>query len=298
VVKKILHALSAALLVSSCVVGDDPPGFVRLADRAVDEASGLAVSRRDPAFLWLVNDSGAPATLHLAGRDGSTHGTVAIRGVENIDWEDLATFTLGGEHFLLIADTGDNNSNRPTSKLHCIAEPSLPESGETLDLTVDPAWSITFRYEDGPGDCESVAVDAAAREILLISKRTKPPALYRLPLAANTGGQIAVAERLGPVAPLPPPTGGLSIPFGSQPTALDLSADGRHAAVLTYVTTFVFPRRPDESWTEAFARDPIRLPRHKLPQAEALAFSPDARIIFVTSEGSRPFLLSFPRPDR
>ena len=124
---------------------------------AVAEASGIAVSPVNPDFLWIVNDSGAKAEIHLAGSDGSDRGKITLKDATNIDWEDLASFKLDGKSYLLVADTGDNGAVRPSCTFYIVREPALPAAGKSLDLTLPPAWRIDFQYEGGPRDCESAA---------------------------------------------------------------------------------------------------------------------------------------------
>lgn len=85
--------------------------------RAIQEASGIAVSPKDSRFLWAINDSGGTAELHLFNTDGTERGQVKVTGANNLDWEDLASFTLDGKSWLLIADTGDNLGIRKTVTL-------------------------------------------------------------------------------------------------------------------------------------------------------------------------------------
>ena len=67
--------------------------------------------------------------------------------------------------------------------------------------TLRPAWSIAFRWPDGPRDCEAMAVDAANSEVLLISKkrvpaRTVPPA----PASGRWRANRAPGRTLGGIA--------------------------------------------------------------------------------------------------
>jgi hypothetical protein len=276
-----------------------PPAFTRvkpgatLQSPAVTEASGLAASPSAADALWLINDSGSPAVLHLAGTDGGDRGTVTLRDIRNTDWEDLASFNLAGKPYLLVADTGDNGSTRPECLLHIVAEPAMPAAGKKLDGTVPPAWTIRFRYDDGPRDCESVAVDTKAGKILLISKRTTPPVIYELPLKP-AGTDLLTAKKIGTI-PTPFPAGNPPIPFAAQPTGFDLSADGNFAVVVTYLGTFVFPRAPGESWPAALAKAPLALAPHLLRQAESVAFSRDGSLIHAVSEGAKSPLVTFRR---
>ena len=83
-----------------------------LANSALIEASGLAHSNKQDDLIWAINDGGSPATLYAVGHDGSDLGEVGMSNLQNIDWEDLASFEYDGKSMLLIADVGDNLSLR------------------------------------------------------------------------------------------------------------------------------------------------------------------------------------------
>jgi len=255
------------------------PGDAKLTSPAVTEASGLASSPSAEGFLWMVNDSGGTPEIHLAQTDGTPRGAVTVADAVNKDWEDLAAFTFNGKPHLLIADTGDNGSARETCNLYIVREPKLPAEGETLSGKTPILWQITFTYEDGPRDCESVAVDAENAKIILISKRTDPPGIYELPLKPEKN---AIARKIGATETKAP--GIVSVPFANQPTGLDFSADHRKAVIVTYLSVFLFQREEKESWADAFAKNPEVLAPHKLAQAEAVAFSRDGKSIFTVSE--------------
>ncbi len=263
---------------------------VTLGLSASRESSGLAPSKRSDDHLWVLNDSGSGPDLYLVGNDGTYAGTLHVDHASNVDWEDLDSFTLDGKAFLLIADTGDNNSWREFCQLYIVPEPAFPVKGQILDAT--PAWTIRFRYEDGPRDCEAVAVDPVEKKILLISKRTNPPAVYELPLLPGSPGKIQTAKKIGTVR-VERPLNAPLVPYGNQPTGLSLSPDGSLAAVLTYYSVFLFPRSKGESWAEAFARSPERLKPHGQEQCEAITFSNDGRTIDVLSEGLMPPIISY-----
>jgi hypothetical protein len=259
----------------------------------LNEASGMAASPNDSRLLWLLNDSGCSAELFLTETDGGKRGRVSVEGVKNVDWEDLASFELGGKPFLIISDTGDNASKRKSCMLYVVAEPRLPAEGVDLEGAVKPAWTIRFRYEDGPRDCESLAVDVKAGKILLLSKRTNPPMLYELPLKPEGKGE-QVARKIGQLSKTLP-MGFPPIPYGTQPTGMDISADGTMATVVTYAGVFLFPRKEGESWAEAFAREPQELDSHQARQAEAIAFSRDGKTIWVTAEGVKAPVIPYRR---
>lgn len=286
--------LTLALLVSSCAA--QVPVAPHIESQKIKEASGLAISSASDDFLWTLNDSGGSSHLHLFGSDGRDHGKVKVTNAKNIDWEDLASFTLDGKNYLLVADVGDNRAVRNTSILHIVPEPKLPAAGKKLDDKVTAAWHIEFRYEDGPRDCESVAVDVVDEKIILISKRSKPPEVYELPLRASASAKrgVSIARKIG-VTAVDSPVGSL-IPFANQPTGLDFSRDRSHAAVVTYYGVFLFPRHAEETWAQALARKPISLGPHGLGQAESIAFSRDGNFIHTISEGKNSPIIRYRTP--
>jgi hypothetical protein len=70
----------------------------------------------------------------------------------------------------------------------------------------------------------------------------------------------------------------------SQPTGMDISADGRLAAVITYRSLYLFLRNEDENWPEAFQRQPKEFVGPPGEHDEAVAFSHDGKSIYVTTE--------------
>lgn len=258
------------------------------------ESSGLAASRRAPDVLWTHDDSGGQPVLYAIDTTGKKRGALRILGVKNEDWEDAASFTQEGKPWLLIADTGDNDANRGSVWLHVVAEPETSRLTPGGELSASPAYSLRIHYEDGPRDCESVAVDVAEKAIYLLTKRDRQPRLYRVPLQPARE-KFVTARFIGTV----PVAGDTGMDFllkkilGKKvawPTAMDFSADGRRAVVLTYGEVLVYAREPDEPWLAALHRTPMRLMYHGLPQAEAVCFSPDGRTIYVASEGTQPLL--------
>lgn len=265
-------------------------GIGHLGALGLTEASGLAASRLSAGVLWAVNDSGNAPLLFALNSRGEELGTVQVAGVKNIDWEDLASFTWQGQAYLLVADVGDNRALRSEVQLHVVPEP-LPGPDGHFSGTVIPAWSIRLRFEDGPRDCEAVAVDAQAGQIWLLSKRTEVPVLYRLPLRPDPSAQVQTASRVNEIRNIPAPDSADLLQaygrFRAWPTAFDMRADGRAAVILTYKDAYLYVRQGREPWADALVRPPqiLRLPdAESLPQREAMCFAGDDALL-VTSEG-------------
>ena len=153
-----------------------------------------------------------------------------------------------------------------------VQEPSITATGLNDDVAVDITWRIDFTYEDGPQDCEAVAVDLARERILLLAKRGLPPVLYELPLQVAGQDAAPVARRV------------TTVPHFNWPTAMDLAPDGFSAVVLTYNYGYIFTRRQTEAWPGAFQKRPQRLRFDRLLQQEAACFGFYGKSVYVTSE--------------
>ena len=221
-----------------------PKELCKLANQKINESSGLAPSRRRKNVFWTHNDSG----------------------------EAMASFTLGKKSYLLLADVGDNSKRRKTCELYIIPEPALGKKPKAGKASVRVAVKITFAYPDGAHDCESVAVDPARRKIYLVTKaNTLEAKLYELPLPKKTPAKTLKAKA---VAKLP-------VAFA---TAMDFSADGRRAVVLTSGNAREFTRTGKQTWAQAFAdkSNTIGMPARK--QGESICYGIDSETLYLTSE--------------
>lgn len=281
------RALGFALFAGLARAADPAPDVVEVGNAALDELSGLVVSRADPRLLWGHNDTGGGAWLYRFGPGGEDLGRVAIAGVQAHDWEDLAAFEHEGAPALLIADVGNNLASRAVVTLYAVSDPGREGAPRLL-------WRLPFRFPDGARDCEAVAVDPLAREILLVTKRDTPPRLYRLPLPTNTPAGVRQAEFVAALSGWPA-RNGLSLLrfFADSPTAFDISRDGRRAVLATPTHAYLYSRADDGGWARALQRPQaaLPLPARALDQIEAAAFAADGRTLIVGSEG-RPARLA------
>jgi endonuclease/exonuclease/phosphatase family metal-dependent hydrolase len=284
--------LLAVPLVWSCTPADESTEQQRtgpvstvtgtLENPKIDEASGLARSQRTDDLLWVISDDGPPV-LHAISTTGAQLGRVKVSDAKNSDWEDLASFSLDGVPYLLVASVGDNDSKRKTVKLYVIEEPDPTQS------KVKIAWRIEFRYEDGPRDAEAVAVDIDNERVLILTKRDIPAALYAVPLIP-TSNKKQQATRLGVIDSLPQPRR-RDVEFAPktdnwywQPTGMDISDDGDAAVILTYGGIYLYRKKVDENWLNALRRRPVVAATSRNREAESVAFNSDGNAIFVTLE--------------
>lgn len=276
--------------------GPHPAGTLEAPPR--NEASGLAASRRDAEILWIHDDSGGPAQLYAVDTTGRLRATLEIDGAKNNDWEEISAVELDGKSWLVIGDIGDNDAKRKRVSLHFVEEPALARDRRSTALTAKPAATLRLTFADGPRDCEAFAIDPHERAVYLLSKRDATPRLYRaeIPSAPLSKTTDIVATFVLEVPQVARIAAGGGLIFGllekgrARPCGMDFTADGTAAVVVTYTNVAVFPRATGETWAEAFARPPIHLPAHALPQAEAICFSRDGRTIYVASEETRNLL--------
>jgi len=140
--------LLVALLVSSCTYRFYPaecdlpmPGNMvkqtRL-DAKVAETSGLIFM---DGSIWTFNDSGGePAIYRIDPGNGSVIRKTVISKALNVDWEDIAM----DEHYIYVADVGNNFAGRDTVVIFRIDSGELLSGAEELDH----AGIITLSYEE------------------------------------------------------------------------------------------------------------------------------------------------------
>jgi hypothetical protein len=255
----------------------------KLESKRLDEASGVMTT--PDGTLFLHNDEGT--RLYFADATGRDLGFADIEGTKNRDWEDLTRVPGDEGPLLVIGDIGDNHNRRKRVSLYFVPEPTPGEHPDELRAT----HRVRVRYPDGPRDAESMAYDPVSRMILLLSKRDEPPRLYGVPLDLALWQSEVEAEFLAEVPGFRPPTRSdilRSVGRGqwvSQPTGMDISPDGRLAAVITYRSLYVFRRQDGESWPEAMQRPPQEFIGPPGLHDEAVGFSADGRSLIVASEG-------------
>lgn len=324
---RLFPAVAVGALIGAC--GPQPGGVTygpvrreaTLTDQRIHESSGLAVSRRTPGVFWTHNDSGDPPRLFAIDRQGRTLATVTVGGAENVDWEDLASYELHGQAYLLIADVGDNKTQRDRCQLYIVPEPAVDPARVGQDLSVEVQTTIEFRYPDGPRNCEAVAVDTtsiwpfsfysmadlssmpaqAAGVVCLVSKTVLGPCgvyLLALPPASHRGRVVAMLS--GCMFPSPGSADlpvRIASPWVPMVTAMDISPDGRRAIVADYGNATEYVRRDGETWAGAFRRGGrrVQLPRRR--QGESICYDADGRTLVLTSEGPSSPLWIVPAAD-
>jgi len=252
------------------------------------EASGMQASFSREGDFFVHNDEGEPV-IYAIDENGTDLGMVILVPAKNKDWEDITSVPVDNGRWMVAGDIGDNRAKRKYIKLYFFEEPS-PGKNDRYAGRQDLQHTLVLTYPDGPRDCESMAYDPVDKQILLLSKRDKPPRLYAVDIETALTQMQAELTFLGPTSKLRPPTLSDRARFGgrtdfiSQPTGLDISSDGTRAAIITYRSLYLYHREPGEDWISALQKKPTEVVGPPAVQNEAIAFSADGKAIFITTE--------------
>lgn len=279
-------APSAEEMAAAVCAARPVPGRQRLAEPELNELSGIVAL---DSGLWAHNDSGDEARVFRLDEAGATQAVVRLEGVQAFDWEDMTgAGPAAGE--LFVGDIGDNEGIRNEVTVLRFAVPEPPPVGE-VTIPAGDIQTITLRYPDGPRDAETLLVDPATRDIVIVHKRFGGASeVYQAPEADWADGE-AELERIGIVE------------VGDTPldatTAGDVGADGQVVALRTYAAVLVFPRDEDQSLAEALVEnEPCDAPTRLEVQGEAITFTEEGYL--TVSEGDRPrinrFAVTYPEP--
>ncbi|MEM7577527.1 MAG: hypothetical protein AAF328_08635 [Planctomycetota bacterium] len=280
-------------------------------DGSMRESSGLAASHTRPGWLWTHGDSGGGPWLMRFDPWHGNHEKWTVRGTSFRDWEDIASFTFGGRPYLLIADTGDNKRERAAVALHLLPEPTEAAASTEQNEAAGPVpviesvLTLHVTYEDGPRDCEAVAVDSAAGVVWLLSKEINAQGqmfgrsgLYAVAWPSVERWSEAKPEDVGTPAE-PMVLERVATLDTVMPTAMDLTSDGRAMLVGTYGDGLLFVRDPaaDPEWVGTIAAGPTRVPLPPRRQGEGLCFDLDASAVFLSSEKAEQPIWRIPMQD-
>ncbi len=266
-----LSLIAGVAMASSVAEWNTPYRMTEIADKQVNESSGLAASRHTVGVFYTHNDSGDSARFFRFSKKGAVTGVFTLAGARATDWEDMASATVRGTSYLYFADVGDNARQRDNVTIYRVEEPV----GAGRELKQFD--TITITYPDQPRDCEAVFVHFLTGDIWLVSKaREGVTVVYRIENPRRTGDYKA--EKIGTI---PVNTGGLG---GNLVTGADVSQDGRMVILRTYTGALIYTvRGPFEEWID---QEPVLYRTAPEQQGESVCFSQDSSAWLTSSEGS------------
>ncbi|MCZ7647239.1 MAG: hypothetical protein M5U26_18620 [Planctomycetota bacterium] len=249
------------------------PADAGMLPEAVKESSGLAVSAARRGVWWTHPDSGNPPCLWAVSPAGALLATCTFKDVSNRDWEDLAFDEKGR---LVVADIGNNSRARTELQLYRFAEPD-PEALNRPGAAPPAAQVFRFTYPESVGVQDAEALIVRAGFAYVFTKEKDRVRCVRVPLPEEPPKEPIAAEPLGESKLI------------ALATAADLSADGKHLALLTYAQLVVVELpAPLEATQAAGAAHPdpftgiVRRTILRPRQYEAVAW--DGKDLLLTAE--------------
>lgn len=233
------------------------------------EASGLAISRKQPGRFWTHNDSGKPVLFGIDAK-GAVTQRVELTGAKVADWEAIAVGPCAGGSCIYVGDIGDNEGKRKSISVYRATEPAAG----TQSVAITDVFHAT--YPDGGQDAEALLVGPDSRIYIVTKGDTRPIGVYRFPADVKPGATVQL-ERVGKTINLG------KGPDESRITDGAMSPDGQWTLLRTR-SSAVFFRTAD--FTSGNFREHQRVDLKPLGEAqgEGVALSSDG-VIYVASEG-------------
>ena len=257
----------------------------------IDEASGLEASTRFPGRLYHNNDSGDDLRFFVTDMAGTKMSIVNLKGPKPLDIEEMSLGPCGRRTCLYLGDIGDNAGSRSEVAFTLVVEK------KDFDAVTTPLRVVRARYPDGPHNAEAFALTPRG-DLIVVTKPADrkmmtpgPAQVFKLSASQLTRTEgVQVFARLGEIdlPKLLPDQ-----PFYAWiPTGLDISADGRRAALLTYGAVLELgfdlsqPPPPTADWKLGETWQALKPP--PLQQQEAIAWLPgEAGVVWDTETGSK-----------
>lgn len=248
------------------------PDTTYIAPGQIDEASGIADSKKNPGYLWVEEDSGNPPEVTLLSYNGIVQKKIYIKGAQNRDWEDLAIGNgpIPGENYIYLAETGDNNATHTNYAIYRFIEPLQTE--DTVYI-----WDkLKFQYPDASHDAEAILTDPETNDIYIITKRDSLSRIYKFSYPQSTTSTTTVSF-VGEMR-------------SSGICSAAVSPDGKELLAKNYTNIYYWKRSAGESIPSALQRIPVTLGYVLEPQGEAICFKNNNAGFYTLSE--KPFFAS------
>jgi hypothetical protein len=242
----------------------------------LDEASGLAASRKNPHVLWVHEDDWGPF-IYAINIDGTILGKYQV-GIGGADVEDIA---IGpgpedGVNYIYVGHIGDNGADRSNIYIRRVPEPKVKENQVYAEFNLTGVDTITLQYPDGAKDAETLMVDTNC-DIYIVSKRLSSNKIYRASYPQSTTETVTLEL----VAMLPEKSEFKWI------TAGDISVNGEWIILRNDESddyAYIWYRAPGSELKQAFEKDYTVVDINDEPQGEAICYDSEGSGFYTVSE--------------
>lgn len=223
-------------------------------DDRLAEVSGMVVSRKNPGYLWVHNDSGDDPNLYLIDLETNIVMTAHLQGIEAVDWEDLAWRDHNGISQLIIGDIGDNGGIRDKVSLHIIDEPVF-EGIDHVEIPKSEIRTVTLQYKEGSRDAEALCYNHLSGKAVIVTKREKRSLIYEFDI--DQSDQLLLKS-----------TGNIDL---RNFTSADINQLGQ-LVLKNYNAVFYWSVDSFDVADKISKTSPVRLPYYAEPQGETIAW--------------------------
>ena len=262
------------------------PGVARgtVSIGGLQEASGIAASRRNPGVLWVHND-GSSGAVHAVGMNGARLATFYL-GRTVSDTEDIAVGPgpVAGQSYLYVGDIGAKKTRGDVQILR-IPEPVVEAgwAGNPPTVFFSGVNAFTVSYPDGTYDAESLMADPWTGDVFVVTKQAGTARVYRANLNFRAPGSQTFWSFVR------------AVPFGLA-SGGDISADGTQIVLRREDFAQTWERFSGEWIGVSLARPGRGIPVIGPPQepnGEGIALLPDGSGYVTIGEGVNPMLYFF-----
>nr|KAG5701277.1 hypothetical protein BaRGS_020639 [Batillaria attramentaria] len=254
----------------------------KVKDLRLDEASGLAASRKHPGVFYTHNDKGGRARIFaLSAETGEVLATLKIEGAVNKDWEDIcvgpsASGKGDDQDYIYVGDIGDRGGEKKAA--NTIYKVREPDTIQNDSLKVEDTLKFKWREQDA----ESLMIDPEGN-LYIISKVKGGQALFaKLP-----------ASGWGASDPEPIPesdTARLNIETNkNDPQGADISPDGTEILVKAEKAVYYYAVPKKDYLKVVRDTEPQKVETYKRRKdGEAVAWKADGSGFYTLPEGENP----------
>ncbi|GAB2842466.1 hypothetical protein [Ferruginibacter profundus] len=252
----------------------------KLSAAVLNEVSGMVMSQTNTNIFYVHNDSGDSSRFFAISTAGKLMATYYFKakfgGVAGaVDCEDIATGIgpVKGQHYIYLADIGDNFAWRPSVQLYRFKEPAIKATADTLI----PA-TLSLTYPDGKHDAETILIDPLEKQLYIISKREDSVGVYTCALNFKDKDNVVLQKKC-------------KLHFDNQGkknwmVSGAISADGTQVLLKSLQHVYYWKREGNEPVYITLQRAPkIQTAFISHGQEESIAFAPDGNGYYVTAEG-------------
>lgn len=253
----------------------------KLSAAVLNEVSGMAVSSLHQNIAYVHNDSFDSSRFFAISNTGELLTTYYFKTTANNNWgvldcEDIATGPgpEKGQHYIYLADIGDNFSLRKQIQVYRFKEP--PATKAAAD-TINAAL-LNLSFPNGPHDAETIMIDPKQKLLYIISKREDSVGIYSCTLNFKSNDKIILKQQ-----------GKIFFEGNSKMkwiVAGDISKDGTQVILKSLEKVYYWKRNGNEPIYQTLKRIPV-IQKNFIThgQQEAIAFAPDGKGYYVMAEG-------------